>query len=66
MLNKFVLQVLRLSQATLSGQTIGRIVNLASNDVQRFDRVGYYSCSMDEAIMLLTVQPIPWYYSIPN
>ena len=66
MLNKFVLQVLRLSQATLGGQTVGRIVNLASNDVQRFDRVGYYSCSMDEAIMLLTVQPIPWYYSIPN
>ena len=66
MLNKFVLQVLRLSQATLGVQTVGRIVNLASNDVQRFDRVGYYSHSMDEAIMLLTVQLIPWYYSIPN
>ena len=51
---KFILQVLRLSQATLGSQSVGRIVTLASNDVQRFDFVGYYSCSMCEGIILMT------------
>ena len=33
------MQVLRLSQSTISQQSIGRIVNLSSNDVQKFDIV---------------------------
>jgi len=32
-------QVLKLSHSTIAKLSIGNIVNLASNDVQRFDRV---------------------------
>ena len=34
-----ILQVLTLSQVTISQISIGHVVNLASNDVQRFDMV---------------------------
>lgn len=34
-----IFQVLRLPQSTISQQSIGRIVNLCSNDVQKFDTV---------------------------
>ena len=34
-----ITQILRLSQVTLNDVSIGRVVNLASNDVQRFDLV---------------------------
>ena len=42
----FVLfQILKLSQNTVGKLTIGHIVNLASNDVHRFDMVSYnYNC----------------------
>ena len=33
------IQVLRLSQMTLSHVTIGHVINIASNDVHRFDEV---------------------------
>ena len=32
-------QVLTLSQTTLSQLTVGHVINLASNDVHRFDHV---------------------------
>ena len=34
-----LIQVLKLSQSTIGELSIGRIVNLASNDVKRFDLV---------------------------
>ena len=42
------IQVLSLSQVTIGQLSIGHIINLASNDVQRFDPVG--SLSVAQAI----------------
>ena len=56
------LQVLTLSQTTVGQLTIGHVVNLASNDVHRFDMVGgvhVYLCYL----CTVHLNSGPWTYS---
>ena len=48
-----LMQVLSLSQSTVSQLTIGHVVNLASNDVHRFDYVS--SISLDLVYTSITL-----------
>ena len=43
-LHNYFFQVLRLSQVTVGKLSIGHVINLASNDVQRYDLVRHVKC----------------------